>query len=196
MKFIANILTDKSFKDSYLYNVVSKKEDLIENIPTLVIGWEYTKNMYPNANILNWEIEKNIYWTYGNREKRNKYEENLEKFKILSIKHFVKSIQYTYCNILTSSQEDKMHVLDLIENIGSNIYIVNDMIYIMDNVGPKVIGISLRDVDYMGKDRKKIFTKIYQNPNNNVISVTENNLTWDIRNALKNHNYIIPYLFG
>ena len=47
MKFIANILTDKPFKDNDLYNVVSDKNNLIGGIPTLVVGWEYTKKLYP-----------------------------------------------------------------------------------------------------------------------------------------------------
>ena len=73
MKFIANILTDKPFTNAELYNVVSDKNNLIDGIPTLVIGWEYTKKMFNNANILDWEIDRNTYWTYGKREKRNKY---------------------------------------------------------------------------------------------------------------------------
>ena len=56
MKYIANILTNRKFNDTELYNIVSKKEDLISDIPTLVIGWEFTKKMYPNANILDWKI--------------------------------------------------------------------------------------------------------------------------------------------
>ena len=37
MKFIANILTDKTFTNAELYNVVSDKNNLIDCIPTLVI---------------------------------------------------------------------------------------------------------------------------------------------------------------
>ena len=57
MRFIANILTDRKFNDCEFYNVVSKKEDLIENIPTLVIGWGFTKKLYPEANIINSKLE-------------------------------------------------------------------------------------------------------------------------------------------
>ena len=52
MKFIANILTDKPFVNTELYNVVNDKDKLIDGIPTLVIGWEYTKKMYENANTI------------------------------------------------------------------------------------------------------------------------------------------------
>ena len=100
MKFIANILTDKPFTNAELYNVVSDKNNLIDGIPTLVIGWEYTKKMFNNASILDWEIDRNTYWTYGKREKRNRYEENLERFRQMSITRFIKSVNYRYSNIL------------------------------------------------------------------------------------------------
>lgn len=196
MKFIANILTDKNISFNELYNVVKTKDNIINGIPTLVIGWEYTKNMYPNANILDWEVEKNVYWTYGSRERRNKYEENIEKFKDLVLKHFVKSIKYEYYNILTISEETKKYIFNLMEDsAGTNIYAFSDMLYILDRSAQKVIGLSLRDIDYVGKDRKKIFAKIYGNVNNNLITLDGDVLSWEIRNALRNYNYAIPYLF-
>jgi hypothetical protein len=195
MKFIANILTDKKLVFDNLYNVVNNKEDLISDIPTLVIGWEYTKNIFPEANILDWEIKRNFYWTYGSREKRNRYEENLIKFKELAVKQFVKSVKYTYINMLTASNEDKQYIMNLIDNVGTTIYSTNDMVYLMDTIENRVIGFSLRDIDYIGKDRKKIFTKIYHNPNNNLISLSNDNISWDMRNVLRNYNYVIPFLF-
>ena len=38
MKFIANILTDKPFVNTELYNVVNDKDKLIDGIPTLVMA--------------------------------------------------------------------------------------------------------------------------------------------------------------
>ena len=57
MKYIANILTNGIFEDE-LYNVTSKKGDLIDGIPTLVIGWEFYKKRYSNANILESKIDE------------------------------------------------------------------------------------------------------------------------------------------
>ena len=74
MKLIANILTEGSFQNNELYNVVSNKDDLISELPTLVIGWSFTKRNYPEANIINWQINENTFWCFGKREKRNRYE--------------------------------------------------------------------------------------------------------------------------
>ena len=73
MKPIANILTDKTFVNDGIYNVVNDINKLISGIPTLVIGWEYTKLFYPEANILNWEINSDTYWCFGRRERGQRY---------------------------------------------------------------------------------------------------------------------------
>lgn len=196
MKYIANILTNKKFNDNTLYNVVDCKENLIENIPTLVIGWEYTKKMFKNANILNWEIDENTFWTYGNRERRSKYEENLENFKNLALTRLVKSIKYEFLNLLTITKEDREKLCSLVVGGNINIHINNDIIYILKPETSIVIGISLRDVDYMGKDRKEFLSYFYKNKDNNIISLTDTNIPYDIKNTLYKHSYAIPYLFA
>ena len=196
MKFIANILTDKPFSDSELYNVVNNIDNLIVDIPTLVIGWEYTKKMFPNANILDWEICRNIYWTYGKREKRNKYEENIERFRELALTKFIKSVKYKFYSLLTITDDEKEYVLSLVNNNATSVvYMNNDMVYIFKTNTDNVVGFSLRDIDYMGKDRKNILSKIYKNPNNVIVGINDS-LSWDVKNAIRNCSYVVPYLYA
>lgn len=197
MKFIANILTDKPFTNAELYNVVSDKNNLIDGIPTLVIGWEYTKKMFNNASILDWEIDRNTYWTYGKREKRNRYEENLERFRQMSITRFIKSVNYRYSNILIADDDEKKHIFSLLDNDKDVLYayLNNDMVYLFDNIDNSVIGFSLRDIDYLGKDRKRVLSKIYYNKNVQLIDIKDC-LTWETKNALRNCSYVIPYLWA
>lgn len=197
MKFIANILTDKPFTNAELYNVVSDKNNLIDGIPTLVIGWEYTKKMFNNASILDWEIDRNTYWTYGKREKRNRYEENLERFRQMSITRFIKSVNYRYSNILIADDDEKKYIFSLLDNDKDVLYayLSNDMVYLFDNIDNSVIGFSLRDIDYLGKDRKRVLSKIYYNKNVQLIDIKDC-LTWETKNALRNCSYVIPYLWA
>lgn len=196
MKYIANILTDKKFTDSELYNVVSSKDKLIGDIPTLIIGWGYTKKMYPEANILNWKINDNIFWTYGKREKRNKYEENVEKFKKASINKFIKSVKYQYYNLLTISEEEKKYIISLLcRDCKTHIYINCDMVYIFDDENNIVIGFSLRDIDYINSSRKKMFNIILRNKNNNIIDIKDT-LSYDMKISLNECKYVIPYLYS
>jgi hypothetical protein len=193
MKFVANILTNRIFNDdSELYNVVSTKKELIEGIPTLVIGWEYTKKLYPNANILNWEIGDDIFWTFGNRERRQRYEETLIKFRKYAINKFVKSIRYKFISFINDDGYNAIRII-LSNKINSNIYIYNDMIYITDIIGKVVYGFSLKEYDYIGMDRKELLKDIFTSKNN--IIDTKDTLSLEIKIALKNHNYVIPCLY-
>ena len=170
---------------------------MIDGIPTLVIGWEYTKKMFNNASILDWEIDRNTYWTYGKREKRNRYEENLERFRQMSITRFIKSVNYRYSNILIADDDEKKYIFSLLENDKDVLYayLSNDMVYLFDNIDNSVIGFSLRDIDYLGKDRKRVLSKIYYNKNVQLIDIKDC-LTWETKNALRNCSYIIPYLWA
>lgn len=196
MRFIANILTNKKFVNSELYNIVNEKDKLIDGIPTLVIGWGFTKKMYPNANILNWSIDNNIYWTYGKREKRSRYEENIEKFRQFAISNFIKSVKYKFYNLLIINNDEKEYIISLLlKNDGSIVYINYNMVYILDNNKDLVIGFSLRDIDYIGKDRKKILSLIFSNKKNIIVDIKET-LSWETKNLLNNCGYVIPYLYG
>lgn len=193
MKYIANILTDKKFIDNDLYNVVSNKEELVDNIPTLVIGWGYTKEQYPNANILDWEIEKNIFWTFGKRERNQRYDDTLKKFREHAIKVFIKSIDYTFINVILNHDlySSLLDILNLCDEM--NAYVVNDMLYLSCSEGRTVYGISLRDIEFLGYDKKTVFAILHKNKS--VKMVDYNLLSWDIKDALKNCIYVVPCLF-
>lgn len=196
MRYIANILTLKKFTDNELYNVVSKKEDLIDGIPTLVVGWDFTKQMYPNANILEWEIGDNVYWTFGSRERKNRFDTNVQKFRELALSKFVKSVKYEFVSVLISSEEEKGKIFSIINgNSESTVYFNRNMAYIHSNGSDEVYGISLTDIEYEGKDKKKFFAKIYSNPQIKVVDIKDE-LTTETKTSLKNYNYIIPYLYS
>ncbi len=192
MKYIANILTNRKFNDTELYNIVSKKEDLISDIPTLVIGWEFAKKMYPNANILDWKINDLIYWSFNNRERSQRYEETVIKFREYVIKNLVKNTKYKFINVLLNDNKEGLnYLLDNIENL--KIYLNNDIIYITDHLGKWVYGYSLRQFEYLGIDRKIILHKIYKS-NNKIINVNDD-LSNEMKIALKNYSYVIPCLY-
>jgi DNA polymerase elongation subunit (family B) len=197
MRYIANILTKGKFDDIDIFNIVNNKDDLMVGIPTLVIGWEYAKGLYDGISILDWEIDRNTYWCYGNREKRQRYEESLKQFKDLVINRFIKTIKYVYHNVLIEANEDFTSLEFLLENYNNlKIYINNDMVYIFkdgDSKNMVVHGFSLRDYDFLGVSRKYIFKKIY---NSGAMIIDDHNkIPWELKSCLNNRNYVIPCLF-
>lgn len=198
MRIIANILTNRKFEKCEFYNIVSRKEDLIENIPTLVIGWEFTKALYPEANIISWEINKDTYWTFGNRERRQRYEECLVKFRELALNRLIKKVKYKFISSM-ECDDINFNALDfLLDNCsGFKLYINNDMVYVAGkntpDISPYVYGFSMREYNYIGLDVKQLFKKIY-NSKIEIIKSTDN-IPWEIKNIIKTRNYIIPCLY-
>lgn len=193
MKHIANILTDKNFPKEDLYNIINDINDIEIGIPTLIIGWEYTKNLFPNANILDWEINRNIFWTFGKREKNQRYVETLEEFKTLAVKRFIKSIEYRFVNILTKSDgiDNLKTLLDLGYNF--NVFINNDILYINCCGNNIVYGYSLRDIEYGGGNKKELFSAIYSNKDINFINIKD--LSPELKLLFNNCLYVIPCLY-
>lgn len=197
MKYIANILTDEPFNEGELYNVVRGKEELVPDIPTLIIGWERTKAEYPDASIIEWKVADNVYWTYGKYERRDKYEVNVKKFQDLSFKKFVESIEYVFYDVLLTPPE---RFESFLTSLGSDnkktIYVTGDMMYLYYNGTNKVVGLSLRDCDYLNEfTKKRIFSSVY---NSNTVNLLKNNdeISKEIRYKAKGRAYILPYLYS
>lgn len=197
MKYIANILTDEPFNEGELYNVVRDKEKLIPGIPTLIIGWERTKAEYPDASIIEWKVADNVYWTYGKYERRDKYEVNIKKFQDLSFKKFVESLEYVFYDVLlTPPERFESFLTSLGSDSQKTIYVTGDMMYLYYNGTNKVVGLSLRDCDYLNEfTKKRIFSSVY---NSNTVNLLKNNdeISKEIRYKAKGRAYILPYLYS
>ena len=197
MKYIANILTDEQFNDAELYNVVRDSNDLIPGIPTLIVGWERTKSEYPDASIIEDKVSDNVYWTYGKYERRDKYETNIKKFQDLSFKKFVDSLDYVFYDVLLSTTERLDSFLtSLVSEPTKTIYVIRDMMYIYYSGTNKVVGLSLRDCDYIEDTlKKRIFSAIY---NSKTVNLLKNNdeISREVRLKAKGRAYILPYLYS
>ena len=197
MKYIANILTDEPFDEGELYNVVRDKKKLIPDIPTLIIGWERTKAEYPDASIIERKVSDNVYWTYGKYERRDKYEVNIKKFQDLSFKKFVESLEYVFYDVLlTPPERFESFLASLASDNQKTIYVTGDMMYLYYNGTNKVVGLSLRDCDYLNDfTKKRIFSSVY---NSNSVNLLKNNdeISKEIRYKAKGRAYILPYLYS
>ena len=196
MRKIGNILTNKKFDGGNFFNVVRDKSGLIEGIPTLVIGWDFTKENFPTANIIEWKIDDGVYWTFGNREKRSEYETRLDKFNKLCVENLVKSVNYNPVNILVATMDEKVWLNGVIESdIEKKIYIANDMVYIYIPSMNNVYGIYLQAIKYIGKNVKEFLAKIYKSKNSEIISAKlSENIPSYLFDVVKNRLYIVPAL--
>lgn len=196
MNYLANIYTKSKIDIEPFFNVVDDEKKIIDGIPTLIIGWDSVKSLYGDINILDKKVKDNIYWTFGKRERRNVMEVDVQKFKRKAMSITCNNVKYKFFNILTAKNDKKKSFYALLKDTRhKTIFSFNNMLYIYIDGTDTVVSISLRDVDYIGGDVKKIFSTLY---NNKFVKVANDNDLKDTNAKLffKDNIYLIPYIFS
>ena len=196
MNYLANIYTKSKIDIEPFFNIVDDEKKIIDGIPTLIIGWDSVKSLYGDINILDKKVKDNIYWTFGKRERRNVMEVDVQKFKKKAMSIVSNNVKYKFLNILTAKNDKKKSFYMLLKDTRhKTIFSFNNMLYIYIDGTDTVVSISLRDVDYIGGDVKKIFSTLY---NNKFVKVANDNDLKDTNAKLffKDNIYLIPYIFS
>lgn len=199
MKYIGNIITDSKIDDTDLMNVVTDqtKDGLIDGIPTLIVGWDIVKAKYPCASIIDGEIiEGFLYWTHRRKERRDIHEKDLMNFRKLCMKNLSKNICYSYYSLI-SQEEDRLDSIKkwlLSKDTEKTVYISNDILYIYPEESDNVIGISLRDVEYVGGSKKEIFKILFSNEKIGIKS--NDDISPQLKYNFANSIYMIPYIYS
>ena len=197
MRYIGNIVTKSKVDNPELFNVVDSTEKSIPGIPTLIVGWDAAKELYPDASILESQItEDSVYWTYGRRERRDIHERDVANFKKICRNVLMKNISYVFYNVLSEDRGKYDSIMKWITDSEKrkNIYILNDVAYIYSEGCNKVVGMSLRDIEYIGISKKEFFKELYASENVYIVQSSDTSLS--IRSDLRNSAYIIPYLYS
>lgn len=196
MQYIGNVVSDIKLDDNVgIFHVTSNLEEIIMGIPTLVVGWSKVKQLFDNVSILKWEIDPNTYWTFSKYERRNRLNEDLIKFKNLCVDRTIKGLTYVYFNSLISSKYKKSLMLNsLNDGFEKNLLIWNDMCYICWRDIKFIMGISMRDVEYEGKQRQ-FFIETMKSIGGMVQVGYDDNKNKDALKLFYNKNYALSYLF-
>jgi hypothetical protein len=135
--------------------------------PTLIVGWENTKELYPNTSILNKEIKNNLYWTFGPREKRGIFETDVKSFIEKVNKDLYNNLEQVNIDPLLYNIEDENTLIKRINKFsGSFGYLyVNKFYFYRDN---KIYHIDFDLLDFIGFDTDKI--KAFLNDNFEMIN--------------------------
>ena len=194
MTYLANILTTENFEDTTYYNVVSDEKGLIPGIPTLIIGRDKAKELYPDAPILDWKINDNTYWTYGKRVRRERNEDDIKKFKKIVFERIIEKVDYWFFDVLTASKDEKIRFnITLMDSSTKYVLISGDMLYVFYPDTCETIGVSLYDIDYSGVGRDKILNRLKKNKSTRIVNERDF-ITYETRELFKNKKYVIPYL--
>lgn len=156
---IGNIVSPTTISVSEDFNVVQSINDIIDGLPTLIVGWEYIKQNFPDYNILNRTLGPNIFWTFKRTEKRDWFEEDLFNFTEHAYKSFVSEITYIFCDPIIFSRSK---ILKIIKKIYSASHVISyehdSMIYIF--LEKFIFGIDLNQLIFLDVNIDKLKSKI------------------------------------
>ena len=193
MVVIGNIISDEgitSVPDNFKILTVDEYLKSGSNLPTIIIGWENTKNNFTQASILKKKIKDNLYWTFSPIEKRTIFEEDLKKFIKKSYDDFVKDVKHSNIDPIIykiNTYEEFIKKLDNIQGGFAYLYL-SKVVYIFHN--STIFSIDLDQLEFIGFNREIILSTLKKRT-----KFLEENAEKDFKNELK---YIdikyLPYL--
>lgn len=192
VKKIGNIVT-KSKKNTFgdIFNVVKSFDDIIEGIPTLIIGFEEAKEWIENFNIIDKQYG-DIWWTFKKTERRCEYEEDVIKFYNYAILHEMEKTKYVYVDLINFRLASIKKMIKFLGD-GTKKYVFltrnSHFMFVYSEVYNTVFGISLELCEYLGVAKQKVYKLLR---NQEYIHDTKF-IGSDIRKVIgSNTHYILP----
>jgi hypothetical protein len=118
------------------YPVSIKKEfpdEMYFEVPTLVVGWNATKNRFPSQNIFDKGICKNLYWSFSKSEKEKEFYSEAESFFTNSVKQWLPNNFVVYDSFLSQESLEVFLSKHIAKEKKVFIYFSEGALYIHNN---------------------------------------------------------------
>lgn len=190
MIIVGNIISNEELT-GIPNNFNSCKDVPTNELPTLIIGWELTKSLYPEASILRKKIKDNLYWTFSPTEKRSIFETDLKKYINKSYNDYIKKIKFFNIDPIIYKINSNEGLIEKIKNVagGFTYLYVNKVVYVYHNF--IIYSIDLDQLDFIGFDRKIILSTLKETTN-------FSDCSWELKNFKNELKYLdikyLPYL--
>lgn len=192
--FVGNIVSKSNLNIDKYFNVVESLDNIIQGLPTLIIGWDIVKTINPNADFIDKKLSNDIFWTFKKTERRDIFEEDLYNFIHHTYNRLVNDIKYQYIDFIQLDEDEIKEIFNQIKNKKSITYFYNNMLYIHNE--KTIYGIDLKLVKYLDFDTTKTINKIKRYSK---VFLTDNDIIIeykDIIDMLDNEVKYIPYLYS
>ena len=193
MKYIANIISKNKVSVSEFFNVTDDINSVDVTLPRRIVGWKEVKEIYPGQDILEGDISSNISWTFSKREKRYKYEKDINDFVNKTIKELESQINYRFFNFILSSESKREGFFKCVNDGGCSIYHNSRFLYIYSPNCKMTFGVSLQDLRYAGINVPEFIEALNINNNNTIID-NFNFITQESFPLIKDNIKSVPYL--
>lgn len=192
--YIANIVTNSNINVDKYFKVSDSLNNIIQDLPTLIIGWDIVKTINPDVDFIDKKLSDNIFWTFKKTERRDIFEEDLYNFTQYTYNLLVKDIKYHFVDFIELDKNEIKDVFNRIKNKKSISYFYDNMIYIYSE--KTIYGIDLKLVKYLDFDTTKTINKI---KNYSTVFLSDSDIIIeykDIIDMLNNQVKYTPYLYS
>jgi hypothetical protein len=156
---IANIVSTNKVEVPEEFNVVNSVNEIIDGLPTLIIGYDIVNNLFPDFDIINISLGENKYWTFKRTEKRDKYEADLKWFISKVYSDLTNQLIYVFVDPIQYRGKTLIKIIKKIYSLKDPIAFLNEeMLYVYGD--GFIFGIDLKLLAFMGVDTSKIKTRI------------------------------------
>lgn len=129
-------------------------EELYFDIPTMVYGWYTVKDRFPEHNIFDREITKNLCWNYSKSENDKEFYKRTEEFFSESVKKWLPDNFLMHDSFLSEESIEEFIEKNIVKESRSYVYFDDGAMYINNSKKNYIINIkSLSFVDKNFKDR-------------------------------------------
>ena len=186
---IGNIVSTTSVSVSEDFNVVQSLDEIIQGLPTLIVGWDYVKKNYPDYDVTDRKLADNLYWTVKKTEKRDIYEEDLFYFIQNTYNGLVKDIDYYFLDPFSFNRKQLVRLLKKLNTCKSISYHHDNMVYIY--VEDYILGVDISLMEFIGFKYDKIIDKIKQKSS---IFLTKDMIFIEYKHRIENFENQVKYL--
>ena len=192
---IANILSTTKIEAPNDFNVVKSVNDIIDGLPTLIVGYDYVNKHYPDFDITNMELGPNLYWTFKKTEKRDKFDEDLRWFIRKSYEDLTDKLVYLFVDPIQYKPRTLTKIVRKILSLKNVVsYQYNEMVYIYsDNF---IFGVDFKLLKYIGMNVNKIKARIKSMSD---VFLTNDEILIEYKKCIEtldNRVRYIPYLYS
>ena len=156
---IGNVVCERHIKIDKNFNLIKSTDEIIENLPTLIVGLDNAKSFTDKISYLDRKINTNTFWTFTRLEKRDLFEEDLFYFIKFSYDELLKLANFKFIDLILSDSDKINKVFNNIKSSDRVItFSYENMVYV--HINYMIYGFDLRQVDYIGKSKNIFIDKI------------------------------------
>jgi len=192
--YVGNIITIDDI-EAENFKKCKDIKSLDEMLPTLIIGWSQTKEIFGDkVSILHKKIKDNLFWTFSKTERKVEFEEDIINFKSLCYDQVGQHLHYLYVDPLHSKLSIIKKIIRKIYSLKESISYLSptNMLYILgDDI---IFGLDLNVLEFIGVSPSKIINRIKTLSDSTLIGNEIFNKCKGLIKKLNNRDKLVPYI--